>query len=699
MATHGQGYSRFDYVSHGISLELLQFVPPEDPIKVSRLTVRNASGRARRLSVTAYVEWVLGVSRSASAPFIVTEIDPDTKAMIARNTWASDFAGRVAFADLGGAQTAWTGDRTEFLGRNGVLERPAALIREDRLSGRVGTGLDPCAALQTIVELRAGERAEVVFFLGEAATREEAGALIARYRTADLDMVLRAVEDRWDTVLGAVQVRTPDRPLDLLLNRWLLYQTLACRVWSRSAFYQAGGAYGFRDQLQDVTALSAAAPGIAREHILRAAARQFVEGDVQHWWHPPSGRGVRTRISDDAVWLPYSVLHYRDTTGDAAVLDEVVSFLDGPTLATGQEESYFQPGVSPEQGTLFEHCARALDRALAVGAHGLPLIGTGDWNDGMNRVGREGRGESVWLGWFLHTALREFAPVAEDRGDQARAVAWREHAAALRVALEAQAWDGDWYRRAYFDDGTPLGSIASEECRIDSIAQSWGVISGAAEPARAAKAMAAVEEHLIRRDEGLMVLLAPPFDHTALDPGYIKGYPPGIRENGGQYTHAALWSVIAFATLGEGDKAHGLFSLLNPINHASTRASAERYRVEPYVVAADVYAERAHVGRGGWTWYTGSAGWMYRAGLDWLLGFRVRGEFLHLDPCIPRDWPRFEIAFQYHSARYELTVENPRGVSRGVSIVEVDGARPVSGGGPLWLTDDGATHKVRVVLG
>jgi len=699
MATHGQGYSRFEHVSHGISLELLQFVPLEDPIKVSRLTVRNVSGRARRLSVTAYVEWVLGVSRSASAPFIVTEIDPDTKAMHARNTWSSDFAGRVAFADLGGAQTAWTADRTEFLGRNGILERPAALTREGRFSGRVGAGLDPCGALQTIVEVRAGERVEVMFFLGEAATREEADALIARYRTADLDVALRAVEDRWDAVLGAIQVKTPDRPLDLLLNRWLLYQTLACRVWSRSAFYQAGGAYGFRDQLQDVMALSVATPGIAREHILRAAARQFVEGDVQHWWHAPSGRGVRTRISDDPVWLPYAALHYLRTTGDAAVLEEVVSFLDGPTLATGQEESYFRPGVSSEQGTLFEHCARALDRALAVGAHGLPLIGTGDWNDGMNRVGREGRGESVWLGWFLHATLRDFAPVAEDRGDTARAAAWREHAGALKVALEAQAWDGEWYRRAYFDDGTPLGSIASEECRIDSIAQSWGVISGAAEPARAARAMAAVDEHLIRRDEGLMVLLAPPFDRTALDPGYIHGYPPGIRENGGQYTHAALWSVIAFAMLGEGDKAHGLLSLLNPINHASARASADRYRVEPYVVAADVYSERAHVGRGGWTWYTGSAGWMYRAGLEWLLGFRVRGEFLHLEPCIPRGWPGFEIVFQYHSSRYELAVENPRGVSRGVSSVEVDGASPASGSGPLRLTDDGVTHKVRVVLG
>jgi cyclic beta-1,2-glucan synthetase len=696
-ARHGQGFSRFEHASHGISLELTQFVPLDDPIKVSRLTVRNGSGRPRRLSVTAYVEWVLGTSRSASAPFIVTEVDPVTHVMYVRNTWSSDFAGRVAFADLRGAQTAWTGDRTEFLGRNGSLARPAALTRDGRLSGRVGTGLDPCGALQSLVELRAGERAEVVFFLGEAATREEAANLIARYRAADLEAVLGSVEERWDTVLGAVQVKTPDRSMDLLLNRWLLYQTLACRVWSRSAFYQAGGAYGFRDQLQDVMAVSVATPDIAREHILRAAARQFVEGDVQHWWHPPTGRGVRTRIADDPVWLPYAVLHYLSITGDAAVLDEVVPYLDGPTLAAGQEESYFQPGVSSQQGSLFEHCTRALDRALVVGSHGLPLMGTGDWNDGMNRVGREGRGESVWLAWFLHTTLRDFAPVAESRGDRTRAAAWRAHADALKASVEAQAWDGDWYRRAYFDDGTPLGSAASEECRIDSIAQSWGVISGAAAAPRAARAMAAVEEHLIRRDAGLMALLAPPFDHTALDPGYIKGYPPGIRENGGQYTHAALWSVIAFATLGEGDKAHGLFSLLNPITHASDRASADRYRVEPYVVAGDVYAEAAHVGRGGWTWYTGSAGWMYRAGLEWLLGFRVRGESLVIDPCIPRSWPRFEIAFRYRSARYTVVVENPQGLSRGVSRVTVDGAD--TDPGPLKLADDGTTHSIRVVLG
>jgi cyclic beta-1,2-glucan synthetase len=694
---HGQGYSRFEHASHGVSLDLLQFVPLEDPIKISRLSIENHSGRSRRLSVTAYVEWVLGVSQSASAPFVVTDLDTETGAMLARHAWNSEFGGRVEFADLGGRQTAWTGDRTEFLGRNGTLVHPISLERGDRLSGKVGAGLDPCAALQTTIELRAGGRAEIVFFLGEAATAEGARELIMRYRGADLDGTLRAVMERWDDVLGTVQVTTPDQAMNVMLNRWLLYQTLVCRVWSRAAFYQAGGAYGFRDQLQDIMALTVAQRDVARAQILRAAARQFVEGDVQHWWHPPSGRGVRTRISDDLLWLPYAVCHYLEVTGDVGLLDEVVPFLDGPTLAVGQEESYFEPRVSAQSATLFEHCARALDRSLAVGSHGLPLIGTGDWNDGMNRVGSAGKGESVWLGWFLHTNLWEFARLADLRGEHQRAEMWRLHVSALKAALELKAWDGEWYRRAYFDDGTPLGSATNTECRIDSIAQSWGVLSGAAEPARAARAMAAVEKYLVRRGEGLVLLFTPPFDQASPDPGYIKGYLPGVRENGGQYTHAAIWSVLAFAALGDGDRAGELFALLNPINHASTRAGVYRYKVEPYVVAADIYAEPPHVGRGGWTWYTGSAGWMYRAGIEWILGFRLRGTRLYLDPCIPRAWRRFEIRFRYHSARYEITVENPQGVARGVSSVERDG---VSLGGrmPIELADDGANHHVRVVL-
>jgi cyclic beta-1,2-glucan synthetase len=697
---HGQGYSRFEHAAHGIELDLLQYVPLDDPIKISRLTIRNTSVRPRRLSVTAYVEWVLGPSRSASAPFIVTEIEPETGALLARNPWNAAFGSRVAFADLAGRQTTWTGDRREFLGRNGTLDNPAALIGEaSPLSKRVGAGLDPCGVLQAPLGLGPDETVDIVFLLGEAATVAEAQSLIASYRGADFGAVFRKVVQHWDDVLGIVQVSTPDRSMDIMLNRWLLYQTLVCRMWARSAFYQASGAYGFRDQLQDGMALTLSRPAMTRQHLLRAAARQFVEGDVQHWWLPPFGQGVRTRISDDRIWLAYAVAHYVETTGDLAVLDEPVPFLEGQALRPGEHDSYFQPVVADEAASLFEHCAHGLDQSLGIGEHGLPLIGTGDWNDGLNRVGELGKGESIWLGWFLHTTLSAFVPLAATREERARAAMWRSHAMTLHTSLERDGWDGEWYRRGFFDDGTPFGSSASDECRIDSIAQSWSVISGAADPARAARAMAAVEDQLIRREAGLALLFTPPFDRTPLDPGYIKGYPPGIRENGGQYTHAAAWSVIAFATLGHGDKAADLFSLINPIGHSSSRASVHRYKVEPYVTAADVYSEPPHVGRGGWTWYTGSAGWMYRAGIESILGFRLQGAFLLLTPCIPKHWPRFEIVFQYASTRYEIVVENPHGVSRGITHAEFDGEALPRNQARVPLAEDGATHRVRVVLG
>jgi cyclic beta-1,2-glucan synthetase len=699
VARHGQGYSTFEHESHGIALELLQCVAKDDPIKISRLRIENRSGAPRRLSVTAYVEWVLGSSRSRSAPFVVTKVDTDTGAIFARNAWNEEFANGVAFADLGGRQIAWTADRTEFLGRNGTLERPAALSRGTTLQKRAGGGIDPCAALQTIVDLPAGGRAEVLFLLGEGDSEDEARELVRKYRTADLQAVLRDVRAQWDDVAGALQIKTPDRSMDVLLNHWLLYQALSCRVRARSAFYQAGGAFGFRDQLQDVMALTVAARAITREHLLVAAAHQFVEGDVQHWWQPPSGRGVRTRISDDLLWLPYATLHYVEVTGDETVLDEIVPFLEGPELEPDEAERYFQPTVSRESATLFEHCARALDIRLAAGPHGLPLMGSGDWNDGMNRVGIQGKGESVWLGWFLHCNLWEFAKIAEKRGETVRTARWRERVVMLKAALEKDGWDGDWYRRAFFDDGTPLGSARNEECRIDSIAQSWGVISGAADAGRAARAMAAVEEYLVRRGDGLVLLFTPPFDKTPLDPGYIKGYLPGVRENGGQYTHGALWSLIAFSGLRQGDKAAELFSILNPINHAGTRAGVYRYKVEPYVAAADVYAEPPHVGRGGWTWYTGSAGWMYRAGVEWILGFRIRGAELHLDPCIPRAWPGYQITFRYHSARYELLVDNPRGANCGITRIAVDGRELGKDVREIPLLDDGATHRIEVTLG
>jgi cyclic beta-1,2-glucan synthetase len=696
---HGHGYSRFMHDSHGIALELCQYVPLDDPVKISRLKITNHSRRSRRLTVTAYVEWVLGPARTTTAPYVVSELDEATGALFARNAWTLDFVGRVAFLDLAGKQTAWTGDRTEVLGRNGTLDHPEALERGDRLSGRVGGGLDPCGALQVSVVLAPGATTEVVVFLGQTASVGESRAVVQRYRATDLDAVLRAVTTRWDDLLAAVQVKTPDRSFDLMLNRWLLYQALACRVWARAGFYQASGAYGFRDQLQDVMALTAAARDVTREHLCRAAARQFPEGDVQHWWHPPSGRGVRTRISDDRVWLPFATAHYMAVTGDATVLDEQIPFIEGPALPDESLEAYFEPTVSAQRASLFEHCARALDRSLAIGSHGLPLIGTGDWNDGMNRVGAQGRGESVWLGWFLHTTLAEWAPIAEARGEAERARVWRAHLRALGQALETAGWDGDWYRRAYFDDGAPLGSAENAECRIDSIAQSWAVLSGAADPHRAARAMNAVEEYLVHREQAIVLLFTPPFARASRDPGYVKGYPPGIRENGGQYTHAAIWAIMAFAALGDGDRAGELFALLNPINHTSTRAGLYRYRVEPYVVAGDVYAEAPHSGRGGWTWYTGSAGWMYRAGIEWLLGFRIRGASLFLDPCIPRTWSGFSITFRYHASRYEVHVENPHGVTRGVSRVEIDGVQAEAGRAALPLVDDAATHQVRVWLG
>ncbi|MES2638536.1 MAG: glucoamylase family protein [Myxococcota bacterium] len=696
---HGQGFTTFTHESHGIASELVQFVAPEDPLKVSRLVLRNTSGRERRLSVAAYVEWVLGPSRAASAPFVVTTLDPETGAIFARNPWKADFASRVAFLDLSGAQQITSGDRVEWIGRNGSLASPAGLSRERTGAGRVGPGLDPCAMLMTTIRLLPGESASVVVFLGQADGDAAARALVLRARAIDPEALLREVVTRWDDILEVVQVKTPDRAMDLLLNRWLLYQTLSCRIWARAGFYQAGGAYGFRDQLQDGMAIAVARPDLTREHILRAAAHQFPEGDVQHWWHPPSGKGVRTRFADDRIWLPFTISHYIDVTGEAAVLDEVIPYLDGPLLTPEQEDTYQEPRVSTETDTLYEHAARALDVSLKVGVHGLPLMGSGDWNDGMNRVGNHGRGESVWLAWFLITTLDRWIPVAEARGDTPRATAWRAHTAALRVAVEAEAWDGDWYRRAYMDDGSPLGSAANVECRIDSIAQSWSVLSGAGQPDRQVRAMAALEEHLVRRADGVVLLLTPPFDRTPLDPGYIKGYLPGIRENGGQYTHAALWALMAFAELGDGNKASEIFAMLNPINRANTRAGLQRYKGEPYVAAADVYGAGVQMGRGGWTWYTGSASWMYRAGLEWILGVRVRGDHLHLAPCVPASWPGFEVTLKHHGSRYVITVLNPRGVQRGIASLTLDEVALDRLAANVPLVDDGATHHVRVILG
>jgi cyclic beta-1,2-glucan synthetase len=698
VARHGQGYSRFETTGRGLSINLLEFVPLNDAIKISRLRIANTTNQSRKLSLTHFADWSLADSRARAAPYLITDIDAQTHALYVRNPSSLEFPNQVAFLDMNGQQQSWTGDRREFLGRNFATHAPAALLRGDPLSGRAGSGFDPCGVQQTEMLLRPGEEKELTLTIGWGANRDEAQALVKKYREADIDQALANVKKHWDDILGGLQIKTPEPEMDVLVNRWLLYQTLSCRIWGRAGFYQASGAYGFRDQLQDGMALTHACPAIVRAHILRAAGRQFVEGDVQHWWLPESGKGIRSKISDDKAWLAFVVAQYVNSTGDQSVLDEDIAFISGPSLKQDEHDSFYLPETSPEHASLYEHCARALDASLAVGQHGLPLMGTGDWNDGMNRVGENGQGESVWLGWFLYDSLARFMPYAQARNDAARIARWLVHMEASKEALERDGWDGAWYRRAFFDDGFALGSAANRECRIDSIAQAWSVISKAAPTDRAERAMEAVDKYLVHPEDRLLALFTPPFIASLHDPGYIKGYPAGIRENGGQYTHGVLWSVIAFALLGNGDRAGDLFALLNPVNHSRTPSEADRYRVEPYVACGDVYSVAPNAGRGGWTWYSGSAAWMYRTAVEYILGIRFSGERLFISPVIPKRWPTFQVTIRHRSASYVIRVDNAAQCNSGIARLTADGAELEPRDG-IILEDDGRTHRVDVVMG
>ena len=686
---HGAGYSIFEHEHDGIQTSLRMGAPENDPVKLQELSVTNTSSRQRSVTILSYVEWVLGTDREKTRFQVRTW--HDSGVLLAQNEFDPEFAQMAAFATMSAPVSGWTRSRAAFLGRNGTLSRPRFSA-----SDIDGSDADPCAVLETRIELVPGESRLITFAIGAASGAER--ALISAKRYQDPSVVTAAIDaavNGWRSRLASLTVQTPEPSFDLMLNQWAFYQALSCRVWGRIALYQSSGAYGFRDQLQDVMAFTYVSPELTREQIVRAASRQFEEGDVQHWWHPHSGRGIRTRFSDDLVWLPFVVDHYLRVTGDDSILDVETHYLRMRGLEPDEEEIYAVPEVSDRANSVFGHCVHALERACTRGEHGLPLIGSGDWNDGMNRVGVRGKGESVWLAWFLIDTCRRFALHAERLNQDAVATWLRSQADEYREAVESSAWDGEWYRRAYYDDGAPLGSHVNNECQIDSIAQSWSVISGAGDPERTRIAMDSLQRRLVDEDARLLMLLTPPFDRGTHDPGYIQGYLPGVRENGAQYTHAALWAVLATALQGNGDRALELYQMINPVTHASTREDLAVYKVEPYVVAADVYTAEGHLGRGGWTWYTGSASWLYRVGLEAILGFRKIGETLEIDPCVPSTWKEFSITYRYGDATYEIRVRNPSGISKGIASTIVDGV----GADRVKLAADGRRHSVEITMG
>ncbi|MBI2519973.1 MAG: hypothetical protein HYV97_06140 [Bdellovibrio sp.] len=690
---HGQGYSQFEHNTQGIAHIMTVFAPVDESVKIIRLRLKNLSKAIRKLSVTSYVEWVLGVSHAQSAPMVFTEWDNESQGILAQNSYNNEFANRISFMSTSESEKTYTCDRKEFIGRNGSLAKPAGL-------GRIGLGqksggrLDPCAAIQSYFELAPNKEREIIILIGQSESKDEARKLISKYKNhKDVHESFVGMQNFWNQTLEAIEIKTPDPSMDLLVNRWLIYQTLSCRVWARSAFYQVGGAFGFRDQLQDVMALVYSHPQIIRSHILLTASRQFPEGDVQHWWHPPTGRGVRTRCSDDLLWLPYVLSFYLKVTGDESILFEIVSYIDAPQLMPEQHDIYLEPKPSSEKSNLFAHCLRAIDRSLTLGEHGLPLIGSGDWNDAMNLVGDKGKGESVWMAWFLAATLKAFIPLCEKLNEHYHTARYQEYLQKLKESIEANAWDGEWYLRAFFDNGEKLGSQSCEECKIDSISQTWAILSGMGDKTRAHTALQSVSKHLINKQDRIIKLIAPPFDQGTTDPGYIKGYLPGIRENGGQYTHAAIWTIMAYAALKNAETATELYSLINPINHTSSYTDQQKYKIEPYVIAADIYGVPPHVGRGGWSWYTGSASWMYRAAIESILGFDLKQDKLTINPCIPKEWNEYKITYRRGKTQFNILVLN----NQESAVIEFDGKLLEKQ--DINITDDGKIHHILVRLG
>ncbi|MEO6189259.1 MAG: cyclic beta 1-2 glucan synthetase, partial [Saprospiraceae bacterium] len=687
---HGFGYSVFEHIEDGIHSEMIVYVDIAAAVKFIVLKLKNQSGRSRNLSATGYVEWVLGDNRMKTAMHIHTEIDPESGALFAKNQYNTEFNNRVAFFDVDYLKKTFTGDRTEFIGRNGNLQNPAAMFRS-KLSGKVGLALDPCAAIQIPFFVEEGEEQEIIFRLGAGKDSNEASTIAKQFRGKQMATdALEKVIKYWEETLGALQVETPDVAINIITNGWLTYQTISSRLWGRSGFYQSGGAFGFRDQLQDVMSLLHSRPELAREQILLCASRQFKEGDVQHWWHPPVGRGVRTRISDDYLWLPLVTAYYIKHTGDIAILDESIDYLEG-RLLNPEEESYFDLPIKAQKPVpLYDHCIRAINHGLNFGVHGLPLIGTGDWNDGFDKVGHQGKGESVWLAFFLYEILNKFGETASLHNDTTFANICKKEADKLKANIDKNAWDGEWYTRAWFDDGIPLGSISDEECKIDSIAQSWSVLSGGGSDSLVHTAMDSAYKNLVKKESRIIQLLEPAFDKSTLNPGYIKGYVPGVRENGGQYTHGAIWMIMAFAKLADNERVWELLNMINPINHSKTAEETAIYKVEPYVLAADVYSGNPYAGRGGWTWYTGAAGWLYRLIIESLLGMQMEANKLTIIPCIPKEWMSFKVHYRYKNTIYHIEVmQMLEDEKMKVSIDGVEKEENI-----ITLIDDGVEHIV-----